>query len=130
MSQQPKKYQINELIRQIDLFGHPVNLNYHKDEQKRKTFAGGACSLLIIMFMLGYVLATLQKIHDWQYNNLWSNEGRLKLDQLGEIPLDDLEFQYFHVIRKPNQSLVNAQEIDRYIHINYMQSEKFIKDGQ
>ena len=47
------------------MFGHPVTLNYHKDEPKRKTFCGGACSLLIIIFMVAYVTITFQKINDW-----------------------------------------------------------------
>ena len=54
-----KTRNLPELIRKIDLFGHPVNLNYQKDEPKRKTLFGGVCSLFIIMQMIAYVVGSV-----------------------------------------------------------------------
>ena len=58
-----KQPSFRHFVKSIDLFGHPVQLNYQKDKQERKTVFGGACSILIIFFMVIYIV--LDIVLDW-----------------------------------------------------------------
>ena len=47
------------------------------------------------------------------------------LEELGEVPLADSGFQYFHVLRRPSQDPVNENEnVHRFVNISYIQSQK------
>ena len=63
---------MKDFITYVDLFGHPVQLNFDKNEYKRKTMLGGICSIMILVFMALYLTHSTRKISDWDYNTTQS----------------------------------------------------------
>ena len=49
------KGEIAETIKDIDMFGHPIELNFNKKGSTHNTVVGGFFSIYIRMFLLFYV---------------------------------------------------------------------------
>ena len=45
-----------ETLKSIDLFGHPIELNFNKKGSRHKTVVGGFVSVFVKMALLAYVL--------------------------------------------------------------------------
>ena len=47
---------LSKFIREFDLFGHTIELNFNKEGSTYKTFIGGLISLIVKIFLLYYLI--------------------------------------------------------------------------
>ena len=45
---------LRKIIKKIDIFGYPVNLNFNKKSNFHNTILGGIFSILLFVFMIAY----------------------------------------------------------------------------
>ena len=57
-----KKDRIKNLIEDHDMFGHEVNLNFNKAGYTHNTLIGGLFSVLIKIFMIGYIAILVKRM--------------------------------------------------------------------
>lgn len=61
-AEEGSRFNFKSLLRSQDLFGHPVELNFDKNEYRKKSWIGGIFSILIMMYMIVLVITNLQKL--------------------------------------------------------------------
>ena len=88
------------MLRSQDLFGHPVELNFDKNEYKKKSWIGGMFSILIIVYMLIFIISNLQKLHDISSSDIKIFNGSSNLVHDIDIDLKSLDFLMFYSVRK------------------------------
>jgi len=65
---QKKSIGFHNLIRKVDIFGYPIELNFNHFERTRKSTCGGCCSILMIFILLVYVIQNAEKIKHNNYS--------------------------------------------------------------
>ena len=50
---------MKRLVKEQDMFGHPVTLNFNKKGSTANTLLGGLCSILVKLFLIVFVLFRL-----------------------------------------------------------------------
>lgn len=53
---------ISSFIRNSDIFGYPIALNFDSKGNKHKTLVGGICSMFLKIFFLAYIILNLKMI--------------------------------------------------------------------
>lgn len=53
---------LRELISRVDFFGHPTELYFNKDKNKRQSAPGGIISIFILFYMMLFVLNNVNKL--------------------------------------------------------------------
>ena len=74
-------------LRNRDIFGHPIKLNFDKKGDSHKTVIGGFFSMLVQAFFLWYIIFHFRKIilkdSDVQYT-----QSALELEKLQPLGMD------------------------------------------
>ena len=75
-------------IRDHDMFGHVINLNFDKRGDSHKTLCGGVFSIGLKGFLSFYVILLLIKLFSKSNDTNMNTEGLLRLDDIGAINYD------------------------------------------
>ena len=103
-------------IKSLDQFGHAIHLTFNKNGHEYQTIYGGACSLIIILFMIFYVYQLLIKLI-WNLDDsnltLYSSInledfGPVNFNQTGVVPY---VFIFDYVARKS----MTLKELEPYL---------------
>lgn len=116
--------QIFEWVKENDLFGHVVNLNFDKSGSHHKTLYGGLYSIFIRIFLAYYLYLNLSKIYTHKDDNNVTTSGMLDVDALGDVDLDHSSMKVFIVIKKlqykdQNDVIRYGQGLENYLEIVY-----------
>jgi hypothetical protein len=57
-----KSQKFGKVLKDQDLFGHQLELNFNQDGSKHKTVVGGIFSLILKVFLLMYVFRVFRKL--------------------------------------------------------------------
>ena len=57
-----KNQKFGKILKDQDLFGHTIELNFNQDGSKHKTIVGGLFSILLKMFMFAYIYRVWTKL--------------------------------------------------------------------
>ena len=75
----------SKFIREYDMFGHVVNLNFDMRGDSHQTVCGGLFSLSVRGFLTFYVILLLKKLF-WKENDTnFSTTGLIDLQTLGPV---------------------------------------------
>lgn len=58
------RFSFGNVVRKIDIFGHPIGLNFDYFETKRKTLCGGMSTICLVVASLLYFASNLSNIKD------------------------------------------------------------------
>lgn len=91
----------SKFIREYDMFGHVVNLNFDMRGDSHQTVCGGLFSLSVRGFLTFYVALLLKKLFLKENDTNFSTTGLIDLEQLGPVAYnEEMHMKFFHVIRK------------------------------
>lgn len=95
-----------ETIKDIDLFGHPIELNFNKKGSTHNTFIGGFLSIFIRFGLLVYVTVIFYKMFSYGNNIERSSTFTLVMDHdkaegeaVKDVHYSDLHSSLFIVVR-------------------------------
>ena len=113
---------VTQAIRNTDIFGYAVNLNFDHFQATRKTFFGGIVTMCLGV-MVGLILLTnIMKIGQVDTALYEFNESQMNLMELGEVKLSQMSTPIFFVLHKHvkrDQPKYLHQGVDRYINISF-----------
>ena len=81
---------------------------------------------MISTFMLSYVLVSIQKIKNFDYNVSKADESHFDLQQQDDLPFNETQIMFFHVIKKfdkhvpYDQDLTLGKGLERYLNLSYV----------
>ena len=89
-------------IKNIDIFGHPIQLNFDEKGITHKTIIGGICTILYYIFIIGYTAYCFYKLiyHDQDSVNLVTTS--LDLAKLGNVNFNTTSLVIFSMIKGKN----------------------------
>ena len=103
-------------IREHDMFGHVINLNFDRRGDSHKTLCGGVFSIFFKCFLTFYVYLMFTKLIFKTNDTNYTYEGQWHLEGMEAIKYSDMSMRFFHVIKK--QSMGNTglkySDIDGY----------------
>ena len=107
------------------MFGHPVELNFDKNEYKKKSWIGGLFSILIIVYMVIFVITNIQKLQDNSSSDIKIINGSLDLVSTGSVNLKSLDFLMFYSVRKNSEKKrLKQEDLRRFLNISFSQVEE------
>jgi len=110
------------LIRDQDLFGHEIRLNFNNKGDSHRTFIGGVVSLVIKVCMLAYVLYNFKKMVFREDDTLNNIIGLSDLRIKGDVKFKDMDLNPFFVFKKQlmgNAPLFLNETTSRYITVRF-----------
>ena len=91
---------IVQSIRDQDMFGHVIALNFNKKGESHTTSIGGFMSIWIKIAFSVYCFMQFTKLVDLGDNNLVTTILQLDLQEQGEVNLNSTNYHSFLVIKK------------------------------
>ena len=88
------------MVRDHDMFGHVINLNFDRRGDSHKTLCGGFFSILFKMFLAFYVYLMFDKLIFKGNDTNFTFEGQIHLAKFGMVNFRDTKMKFFHVLRK------------------------------
>ena len=116
---------IEEKLREQDMFGHTINLNFNKDGDTHNTAIGGSFSTLIRIVMTLYVFMNFKKmlLHEDDANIVEMNT--LDLEEYGVKAYNETDMFIYYVLRKQLSSkLFLGEETARHVDIFFTSVKK------
>ena len=111
-------FRLKPFIKNIDIFGHPINLNFEKNDHFR-TFPGGLLSMLIYIMILSMLATNFNKILN-NDQDLINSYGRFKnLTENGKINFNETSIKFFHFLNSKHTNNFTIDDINRRIKIYY-----------
>lgn len=83
---------VKHVIKNQDLFGYTVDLNFNKAGHSHNTIIGGVVSICLKLFLLVYVVYLFNKMLGFNENIIYHIGKELDLDQLGVVNYDAMKF--------------------------------------
>ena len=115
---------LNNQVRKLDLFGHPIVLTYQKEGQQYKTLIGGWISLFIRAAVIAYVIIVFirlgtygdtREMITYTHQEFHVNEG----EPIDYKTWNDSEMTIFLTVKKAmsDRDSINYQEFYKYLTI-------------
>jgi hypothetical protein len=76
-------------IKDYDLFGHPVLLNFNNKGPVHQTTAGGIISIIVKIFALTYMAQRVMMMINYEGDNLKTVTIPTDYEKLGEVDIKD-----------------------------------------
>lgn len=114
-----KKY-----IKDTDMFGHTINLNFNKNGDSHKTFIGGLFSILIKMLLGLYVYLLFKRMFLYEADSNYTRINVLDLEKFGKQMLNKTDMTIFHVFKKKLPGAKTPfidDEFETYLHVKFTQ---------
>lgn len=112
-----KKY-----IKDFDMFGHTIQLNFNKNGDSHKTFVGGVFSMFIKMLLGLYVFLLFKRMFLNEADSNYTRINVLNLDEFGSHSLNETYMTVFYVLKKQLGSAPFVDdEFGTYLYLTYTQ---------
>ena len=83
---------LKHIIKNQDLFGYTVDLNFNKAGHSHNTIIGGLISICLKLLLIVYVIYLFNKMLGYNENIIYHIGKELDLDQLGVVDYDAMKF--------------------------------------
>lgn len=90
-------------IRDQDMFGHVISLNFNKKGESHTTTIGGFVSIWIKIAFSIYCYMQIEKLITLGDNNLVTTILQVDLEEFGEVDLEKSNYHSFLVIKKQSK---------------------------
>lgn len=88
-------------IKEFDMFGHTISLNFDRQGDTYNTVIGGICSMIIKVFLTAYVVICFKRLLFFEKDEITTTVGLQDLSQMKDrIQSDNLNSLFFYVVRK------------------------------
>ena len=106
----------SSMIREQDMFGHVINLNFDRRGDAHKTICGGVFSIFFKAFLAFYVYLMAYKLISKGNDTNFGYEGQIHLENFGSVNYMDTRMKFFHVIRKQSKDvkIENLKDMEGY----------------
>jgi hypothetical protein len=107
-------------IKERDMFGHGIGLNFDKQGDTHNTVIGGVFSIFIKFAVAVYVIMNFQKMLFYEQDFNSTQLGALDLADLGNVPLNETHSRiYFRLTKQLTETEVNPllDETQRYLKV-------------
>ena len=91
---------IKDSIRDHDMFGHVINLNFNRSGPTHNTTIGGCTSILIKLAMSVYIFLNFKKLILKEDDSIDLQYYSVNLDELEPVNYNESDFMAFWVISK------------------------------
>lgn len=116
-------------IKDFDMFGHTIQLNFNKQGDTHKTVIGGLFSILIKLFLGLYVFLLFKRMFLKESDSNYVRINVLDLKEFGPKDLNNTDLTVFHVLKKQLGSTPYIDdEFETYLHLNFIQQNNNYND--
>ena len=114
---------MRKVIRNQDIFGHPVNLNFNNNGSVHKTLCGGVASLLIKVIVLLYMVILLRKLVLQLDDRYFTAISSMNSAEMGDLHYSDTNLDFFFHLEKEQRPVYYNNETRRYVRLvaNYLE---------
>ena len=91
---------MKKFVKDFDMFGHTINLNFNKNGDSHKTLIGGFFSLFIKMLLGVYVYLLFKRMFLYEADSNYTRINVLDLETFGKQMLNKMDMTVFHVFKK------------------------------
>jgi len=108
-------------IRDKDLFGHNVTLNFNKRGSTHKTLIGGFFSIIVKTIIYGYVGLTMKQMLFLEENKNVTIDSLINLEELGEQNYKDSHMTTFYTLTngETGDRINLTEDLKRYVDISF-----------
>jgi hypothetical protein len=112
---------IKSIIRDQDMFGYKIELNFNKKGSTHKTLCGGLVSILVLTIMLIYVYSNVRKLYMEEDDTLKSIIKDLDHSKMEPVLLNETNFDLvFRITNSANMKVMNEMEYGRFFKVKAM----------
>ena len=113
-------------VKDIDMFGFPIQLNFDKQGSTFNTLPGGCLSLLINLILLGYSILKVDKMWFLKGDSIAFDQEPVDMESLGEVSFEEANFMPYITFKDPTKIVpenleIDLEELGRYLHIDFLQ---------
>jgi hypothetical protein len=110
-------------LRNQDLFGHLITLNFETNGETHKTLIGGLISIITKIFISIYFFFRIKKLIFLEGAITAVSNILMKVDLQGEVPLSDLQLTSFYVLNRQveEQIFMDDPEVARYLDFYFVE---------
>lgn len=122
---------LKHLIKDQDLFGYTVDLNFNKAGHSHNTLIGGVVSMFLKLFLIFYVVFLFNKMLGYRENLIYHIAKELDLDELGVVNYSTTDFSLVPIlVDSRTQEPIDLDDNTRkHITINFNVNKYDIEDG-
>ena len=92
--------QLKTYIKDLDLYGHPVELNFNKDGKTHKTILGGFVSIFVIAMYYFYIGTNVKKMLLRESDTVMFNINQVDELEANTLPINETEIITFFMLSK------------------------------
>jgi hypothetical protein len=89
-----------EYVRETDMFGHTIALNFERSGDTYNTYTGGFFSIFVKLFLMFYVGTCFKRMLWKERDSVLTFVGAQDLVDLGVVDYSKLQATFLHSIRK------------------------------
>ena len=118
------KNKLQEVIRDQDMFGHVISLNFNKKGETHTTVIGGFFSFLIKIAFTVYCWMCVDKLVNYGDNNLDTTKLKIDIVEFGPVDLSKTNYYSFNAFKKqtvPGGTLKINKEFYQNLDIFYLE---------
>jgi len=86
--------------KELDMFGHTIQLNFNNQSESHKTFIGGVFSIFIKLFLAVYVTIKFKRMIFREDDNISSIIESIDLNELEAVSFKETENLIFWIVSK------------------------------
>ena len=109
-------------IKDMDMFGHVIQLNFNRKGELHRTFIGGFISVFIRSAMIMYFFWHLKTMFFMEDDNITSYNKMKDIINMGEVSYKKSDLMIFYTIRKQittSPVYINDPEVKKHIRVHF-----------
>ena len=119
---------LQEKVKDYDMFGHTIALNFDKKGDTYNTVVGGCCSILIKIFLISYVALCFKRLILFEKDDAITTVGLVDLSEMANVVQStSLNMLFFYVIRKQGGLNDNdktlSEEIEKHVEMYFEEED-------
>lgn len=113
-----------QMVRDADMFGHSIHLNFNKQGDTYKTFWGGLSSWFIKGFLLFYFYLNFKRVVTYNNNLYQINDSVIENRNPISLKKENIGMTTFLHLHSLDGQKIHLNDVKNYLTIEYIQTEK------
>ena len=121
---------VEEHLKKVDIFGHPIDLNFNQNGSRHKTVVGGFFSIFIKGALLFVTIIILRRMFIYDDNKEMQHNYLISMDEdqpdaINNVNYSSMRTKIFLAIRKQPNELIDEKEsnLAKYLNILAVQQD-------
>ena len=117
--------EIRSILKNFDMFGKPIRLNFNGNGTTFNTQPGGCFSLLINFTLFIFCILRVQEMILYGNDSISIDHEPTEFDEIGEISFHEANFMPYITYKDPNSIIptnlkVDLEDLSRYLHVDFL----------